>query len=109
MKLIGENRSTRGETCTSATLSTTNHTWTKPELNPRLSGWRPAANRLSHGTAFTVSLRYDYRHITHLVLQVDVPDKRVFDVCGWSGTNKVFCRWLINPYRGHYKILTAYI
>jgi hypothetical protein len=30
MKLTGENRSTRGETCPSVTLSTTNPTWTDP-------------------------------------------------------------------------------
>jgi hypothetical protein len=51
MKLTGENRSTRGETCPSATLSTTNPTWTDPGSNPDLRGGRPAANRLSHGTA----------------------------------------------------------
>jgi hypothetical protein len=34
MKLTGENRSTRGKTCPSATLSTTNPTWTEPGSNP---------------------------------------------------------------------------
>ena len=34
MKLTGENRSTRGKTCPSATLSTTNPTWTDPGSNP---------------------------------------------------------------------------
>jgi hypothetical protein len=33
MKLTGENRSTRGKTCPSATLSTTNLTWTDPGSN----------------------------------------------------------------------------
>jgi hypothetical protein len=51
MKLTGGNRSTRGKTCPSATLSTTNPTWTNPGSNPGLRGGRPAANRLSHGTA----------------------------------------------------------
>jgi hypothetical protein len=81
MKLTGENRKTRGKTCPNATLSTTNPTWTDPESNRRLTAWamartcpsatlsttnptwidpgsnpglrggRPAANRLSHGTA----------------------------------------------------------
>jgi hypothetical protein len=46
-----ENRRTRGKTCPSATLSTTNPTWTDPGSNPGLRGGRPAANRLSHGTA----------------------------------------------------------
>jgi hypothetical protein len=52
MKLTWENRSTRGKTCPCATLSTTNPTWTNPGSNPGLRGGRPAANRLSHGTAF---------------------------------------------------------
>jgi hypothetical protein len=38
---------TRRKTCPSATLSTTNPTWTDPGLR----GERPATNRLSHGTA----------------------------------------------------------
>jgi hypothetical protein len=45
MKLTG---STRGN---SATLSTTNPTWTGPGSNPGLRGERLATNRLSHGTA----------------------------------------------------------
>jgi hypothetical protein len=53
MKLTGENRSTRGEACPSATLSTTNPTWTDPVSNPGLRGERPATNSLSHGTAVT--------------------------------------------------------
>jgi hypothetical protein len=48
MKLTGENRSTRGKTCPSATLSTTNPTITDPGSNPGLRGERPATN---HGTA----------------------------------------------------------
>jgi hypothetical protein len=53
MKLTGENRSTRRKTCPSATLSTTNPTWTDPGSNPDLRGERPATNRLSHGTAIS--------------------------------------------------------
>jgi hypothetical protein len=49
MKLTGENRSTRRNTCPSATLSTTNPT--RIDLGSSLSGGRPATNRLSHGTA----------------------------------------------------------
>jgi hypothetical protein len=49
MKVTGENRSTRGKTCPSATLSTTNPTWTDPGSN--LRGGRPVTNRMSHGTA----------------------------------------------------------
>jgi hypothetical protein len=47
MKLKGENGSTPGKTCPSATLSTTNPTWTDPGSNPGLRSGRPAANRLS--------------------------------------------------------------
>jgi hypothetical protein len=47
MKLTGENRSTRGKTCPSAT----NPTWTDPVSNPGFRGERPATNRLSYGTA----------------------------------------------------------
>jgi hypothetical protein len=57
MKLTGENRSTRGKTCFSATLSTTNPTWNDPGSNPVLRGKRPATNRLSHGKAL-----FDYLH-----------------------------------------------
>jgi hypothetical protein len=52
MKLTGEDRSTRGKTCPSATLSITNPTWTDPGSNPGLRGVRLATNRLSHGTVF---------------------------------------------------------
>jgi hypothetical protein len=51
VKLAGEKRRTRGKTCPSATLSTTNPTRTDPGSNPGFRGGRPAANRLSHGTA----------------------------------------------------------
>jgi hypothetical protein len=51
MKLTGENRSTRGKTCPSATLSTTNPSWSDLGSNPVLRCERPATNRLSHGTA----------------------------------------------------------
>jgi hypothetical protein len=57
MKLTWENRSTRGKTCPSATLSTTNTTCNDPGSNPSLRGGRPAANRLSHGTALCVTLQ----------------------------------------------------
>jgi hypothetical protein len=51
MILTGENRTTRRETCPSASLSTTNPTWIDPVANPGLRGKRPATNDLSHGTA----------------------------------------------------------
>ena len=56
MKLTGENRHTRRKTCPSATLSTTNPTWTDPGSNLGLRDERPATYRLSHGTAFLTEL-----------------------------------------------------
>jgi hypothetical protein len=56
MKLTGKNRRTRGKACHRTTLSTTNPTWNDPRSNPGLRGGRPAANRLSHGTAICVCL-----------------------------------------------------
>ena len=44
MKLTGENRSSRGKTCPSATWSTTNPTWTDAGSNPGLRGEKPAPN-----------------------------------------------------------------
>jgi hypothetical protein len=38
MKLTGENRSTRGKTCPSATLYSTNPKWTDRGSNPGLRG-----------------------------------------------------------------------
>ena len=40
------------KTCPSATLSTTNPTWTDRGSSPALRGERPATNRLSNGTAW---------------------------------------------------------
>jgi hypothetical protein len=51
MTLTGETLSTRGKTCPSTTLSTTNPTWSDPGMNPGLRGGRPATNCLSHDTA----------------------------------------------------------
>jgi hypothetical protein len=48
-----------GKTCSNATLSTTNPTWTDPGSNPGLRGEGPATNRLSHGTAL-VHIRVIY-------------------------------------------------
>jgi hypothetical protein len=53
MKLTGENRSTRGETCPSATLCATNPTWIHSGSNPGLRGEKPETNRLNHSTADT--------------------------------------------------------
>jgi hypothetical protein len=40
-----------GETCPSATLSTTNATWRDLGSNPGRHGGKPTTNRLSYGTA----------------------------------------------------------
>jgi hypothetical protein len=42
-----------GETCPSATMSTTNPTLPDPGSNPGRHGGKPATNRLSYGAAFT--------------------------------------------------------
>jgi hypothetical protein len=47
MTLTGGKVRTRRETCLSATLSSTNPTWTEPGANPGLSCDRPATNRVS--------------------------------------------------------------
>jgi hypothetical protein len=64
MKLTG------GKTCPSATFSTTNPIWTDPGSNPGLRSGRPATNRLSHGTADDLELKYNIFfseiHICHL-------------------------------------------
>jgi hypothetical protein len=52
MKLTEENRSTRGKTCPSTSLSTTNSTCTQLGSNRGLRGDRRTTNGLSHGTAF---------------------------------------------------------
>jgi hypothetical protein len=69
MKLTVENQSTREKTCPSATLSTTNPTWTDPGSNPGLRGGRPAANRLSHGSALASQAINRIRAITDLGVQ----------------------------------------
>ena len=51
MTVTGDNRRTGRKTCHSATLPTTNPTWTHPDLNPVFCRERQATNRLSHGTA----------------------------------------------------------
>jgi hypothetical protein len=58
MKLTGENRSTRGKTCPSATLSTTNPTLTDPGSNPGLCGGRSATdpNHLAEPSRFATKV-----------------------------------------------------
>jgi hypothetical protein len=68
MKLTWENRSSRRKTCLSATLSTTNPTWTDPGSNPGLRGGRPTTNRLNHGSAKFMSLRVTHKSHARVTL-----------------------------------------
>jgi hypothetical protein len=72
MKFTGENRRTRGKTCRSATLSTTNPTWTDTGSNSGLRGERPATNRLSHGTAQGGRLAHLYTTLLKMFVGVEV-------------------------------------
>jgi hypothetical protein len=56
MILTGRNRRAQRETCLRTTSFATNPIWTESGANPGLRSNRPAANRLSHGTACHVSL-----------------------------------------------------
>jgi hypothetical protein len=58
------------KTCPSATLSTTNPTWTDPGSSPGLHGGRPAANSLSHGkgqnAVWNIECEFNMSHIRAL-------------------------------------------
>jgi hypothetical protein len=56
---IGRGTEDSEKTCPSATLSTRNHTWPDPCLNPGRSGGKPATNRLSYGAAL-IATYLDY-------------------------------------------------
>ena len=57
MTLTRENRASRTKPCPSATMPTTNLTWTELEPKPGLRSETPATNRLSHNKCNT-----DYRN-----------------------------------------------
>jgi hypothetical protein len=57
MKLTRGKPKYSGETCPSATLSTTNPTWTDQGSNLGLRGERTATNCLSYGTAHSCTVR----------------------------------------------------
>jgi hypothetical protein len=59
MILTGENRRTRRKTCPSVTLSTTNLTWAALGANMGLRREKPATNRLSHGPALLLYLKFN--------------------------------------------------
>jgi hypothetical protein len=56
MKTDRGNRSTRRKPTPSATLSTTNTTWSDPGSNPGGRGEKPATHRLSYGTAYNSTI-----------------------------------------------------
>jgi hypothetical protein len=58
MILTGESRRTRRKKCPTATVSTTNPTQIKPRANVGLHTERPATNRLSYGTALSISFGF---------------------------------------------------
>jgi hypothetical protein len=64
MIMTGESQRTRRQTCPSATLSTTNPTWTDPGTNLGLHGERPATNCLTHGMVFTHKVEREKIKIT---------------------------------------------
>jgi len=68
MVLTRGNRSTDPETFASATLSTTNLTWTDLGSNTCLRGVRPATDRLSHVTAIKVKINLNYKNVRFLQL-----------------------------------------
>jgi hypothetical protein len=70
MKLTGENRSTWGKNCPSATFSTTKSTWTDPGSNLGLRGEMPATNLLSHGTAKRV-------YVIHFAMGEEEKEKKI--------------------------------
>jgi hypothetical protein len=58
MRIGRGNRSTRKKTCPSSTLSTTHPTWPDLGSNPSRRCGKPATNRLSYGTAYSLTLLY---------------------------------------------------
>jgi hypothetical protein len=79
-----------GKTCASATLSTTNPTWTDPGSNPGVRGERPATNRLSHGTAYIISLKINFIDTNLAVTELRTGLTSVTVGRGSSGYEKLF-------------------
>jgi len=69
MILVGESHKMRRKPCLSATLSTTDITWTRTRSGPALRGNRPATNRHSHCLA---SLKIEI----HIIHENSVPTSR---------------------------------
>jgi hypothetical protein len=58
--------------CSSATLSTTNHTWTCPGVNSGLCCERSATNRLIHGTAGTYNYYWALKGQGNIIFLLDL-------------------------------------
>jgi hypothetical protein len=89
MKLTGEKWSTRRETCPSATLSTTNPTWTDPRSNPasavggrRLTAWAMARPNPSY-QHYKLSEHF-YLRRSHPSLQLATKDRIVEFMDWWN-------------------------
>jgi hypothetical protein len=67
--LFGGNGKTRKKICPSATLSTTNPTWTDPGAIPGFRGERPATNRRGWHGPSKVSFWYVRSTLCFVVLQ----------------------------------------
>jgi hypothetical protein len=83
IKLTGENRSTRKETCNSATSCTINPVVNGPESKSGRRKERPAINCLSHGSPFLKIIQITYRTSASF----------------WEKTH---CIWIINTNRHSY-------
>jgi hypothetical protein len=77
-------RGKRSVTCLSATLSTTNPTWTDPVSNSGLRGERPATNRLGHGTALFLGLLDVTAFRNHLFILGNLPTVIYGGLCSYK-------------------------
>jgi hypothetical protein len=73
MILTGEDRRTQRKTCPSATLSSTNLTWTDRGAKPGLHSERPATNHLSHGSSgsYLVTLLVNQGAVLIVVIKLE--------------------------------------
>ena len=95
------------KTCPSATLSTTNPTWTDPGSNPGLRGERPATSRLSHGTAQLVFISSQSPSFAALLLWGAAYRFSMFQT--WNLNYTKFNFIFITCVRVHIVIVTAHV
>jgi hypothetical protein len=76
MKLTGKPKYSRGKTCPSTTLSTTNRTWIDPGSNPGLRGERPAISSVYLLSVFTVGtyfvVMFIFVYLAGVILLLDI-------------------------------------